>query len=57
MQKFKETGDSSYINSKWAFNLTKYSDKVLRDRALNIAKNLKHDGYLRGFASKFYKFL
>ena len=27
------------------------SDKVLRDKAFNIAKNPKYDGYQRGFAS------
>ena len=32
------------------------SDKVLRDKAFNIAKNLKHDGYQRGLASMVYKF-
>ena len=26
-------------------------DKVLRDKAFNIAKNPKYDGYQRGFAS------
>ena len=31
------------------------SDKVLRDRALNIDKNPKHDGYQCGLASIFYK--
>ena len=29
---------------------------VLRDRAFNIAKNLKYDGYQRGLASMVYKF-
>ena len=33
------------------------SDKVLRDRALNIAKNPEYDGYQRGVASMVYKFL
>ena len=33
-----------------------FSDKVLRDKAFNIAKNLKYDGYQRGFASMVYKF-
>ena len=33
------------------------SDKVLRDKAFNIAKNPKYDGYQRGLASMFYKFL
>ena len=32
------------------------SDKVLRDKAFNIAKNAKHDGYQRGLNSLVYKF-
>ena len=32
------------------------SDKVLRDKTFNIAKNLKYDGYQRGLASMIYKF-
>ena len=32
------------------------SDKVLRDKAFNIAKNPKYDGYPRGLASMVYKF-
>ena len=32
------------------------SDKVLRDRAFNIAKDPKYDGYQRGLASMVYKF-
>ena len=32
------------------------SDKVLRDKAFNIAKNPKHNGYQRGLASMVYKF-
>ena len=32
------------------------SDKTLRDKAFNIAKNPKHDGYQRGLASMIYKF-
>ena len=35
---------------------TTASDKVLRDKALNIAKNPKFDGYQRGLASIVYKF-
>ena len=31
-------------------------DKILRDKALNIAKNPKYDGYQRGLASMVYKF-
>ena len=32
------------------------SDKVLRDKAFNITKNSKYDGYQRGLASMVYKF-
>ena len=32
------------------------SDKVLKDKAFNIAKNPKHDGYQRGLGSMVYKF-
>ena len=32
------------------------ADKVLRDKAFNIAKNPKYDGYQRGLASMAYKF-
>ena len=32
------------------------SDKVLRDKAFNIAKNLQYDGYQRGISSIVYKF-
>ena len=32
------------------------SDKVLRNKAFNIAKNPKYDGYQRGLASMVYKF-
>ena len=32
------------------------SDKVLRDKAFNIGKNPKYDGYQRGLASISYKF-
>ena len=32
------------------------SDKVLRDKAFNITKNTKYDGYQRGLASIVYKF-
>ena len=32
------------------------SDKILRDKAFNIAKNPKYDGYQRGLASMAYKF-
>ena len=32
------------------------SDKILRDKAFNIAKNPKYDGYQSGLASMVYKF-
>ena len=32
------------------------SDKGLRDKAFQIAKNPKYDGYQRGLASMVYKF-
>ena len=32
------------------------SDKGLRDKTFNIAKNPKYDGYQKGLASMFYKF-
>ena len=34
----------------------KASDKVLRDKAFNIAKSPKYDGCQRGLASMVYKF-
>ena len=71
IKKFKETGDTSYIYknelNKTCFqhdmtygdfkDLAKRtaSDKVLRDKAFNIAKNPKYDGYQRGLASMVYK--
>ena len=72
IRKFKETGDTSYIYKNeldkacfqhdMAYGDFKdlarrtYSDKVLRDKAFNIAKNHKYDGYQRGLASMVYKF-
>ena len=72
IQKFKETGDTNYIYKneldKVCFahdatysdskDLTKrtVADKILRDKAFNIAKDLKCDGYQRGLASMVYKF-
>ena len=32
------------------------SDKVVRDKAFNFAKNSKYVGYQRGLAAKIYKF-
>ena len=72
IQKFKETGDTSYIYKNeldkacfqhdmayGGFKDLKWrtaSDKSLRDKAFNIAKTPKYDGYQRGFASMVYKF-
>ena len=72
IQKFKETGDTSYIYKneldKACFqhdmaygdfkDLTRRtaSDKILRDKAFNTAKNLKYNGYQRGIACMVYNF-
>ena len=65
IQKFKETGDASYIYKNEldkAYGDFKdlarrtASDKVLRDKAFNIAKNPKYDGYQNGLASMIYSF-
>ena len=37
-------------------NRKTFADKVLRDKAFNIAKDPKYDGYQRGLASMVYKF-
>ena len=71
-QKFKETGDTKYIyrneldkacfQHDMAYGDFKdlarrtASDKVLRDKAFNIAKSPKYDGYQRGLASMVYKY-
>ena len=72
IQKFKETGDSQYIyqneldracfqhgiaNGDFK-DLTRRtaSDKILHDKAFNIAKNLNYDGYVCRLASMVYKF-
>ena len=71
IQKFKETEDTSYIYQnkldKACFqhdmadgdfkDLARRtaSNKVLRDKAFNIAKNPKYDGYQRGLAFMVYK--
>ena len=72
IKKFKQTGDtrciyrneldkacfqhdSAYADHKDLINRTK-SDKVLRDKAYDIASNPEYDGYQRGLASMVYKF-
>ena len=47
--------DSAYADQKDLINRTE-ADKVLRDKAYNIASNPKYDGYQRGLASMVYKF-
>ena len=47
--------DSAYADHKDLINRTK-ADKVLRDKANDIASNPKYDGYQRGLASMVYKF-
>ena len=44
IQKFKQTGDSRYIY-KNELDKACAADKVLRDKAFNIAKSPKFDGY------------
>ena len=72
IKKFKETRDSRYIYKskfdKACFQhdmahgdvkdlpKRKASDKVLRYKAFNVAKNPKYDGYQRGVAYMVYKF-
>ena len=72
IQKFKQTGDSRYIygneldKARFQYDmaygdfkdLTKRAaaDKVLKNKAFNIAKDSKYDGYQRGLASLVYKF-
>ena len=71
IERFKETRDSRYIYQNelekacfWHdmaygdfkdLNRRTIADKVLRDKAFNIAKNTKYDGYQRGLASVVYK--
>ena len=72
IQKFKQTGnlkhldrteldkacfvlDATYSDSK-DFAVWTFSDKVLKDKAYVIAKNLKYVGYQRRFANTVYKF-
>ena len=46
--------DSAYVDHKDSISRTK-SNKVLRDKACNIASNPEYDGYQRGLASMVYK--
>ena len=72
IQKFKETGASKYIylnkldkacfQHDMAYGDFKdlprrtAADKALCDKAFNITKYLRHDGYKKGLASMVYKF-
>ena len=47
--------DSAYADHKDLINRTE-ADKVLRDKAYDIASNPKYDGYQRGLASMVYRF-
>ena len=46
--------DSAYADHKGLINRTE-SDKVLKDKAYDIASNPEYDGYQRGLASMVYK--
>ena len=72
IQRFKETGDTSYIYKNeldktcfqhdMAYEYFKdlarrtAADKVLRNKAFQIASHQKYDGYQRGLVSMVYKF-
>ena len=47
--------DSAYADNKDLINRTN-ADKVLKDKAYNIASNPEYDGYQRGLASMVYNF-
>ena len=47
--------DSAYADHKNLINRTE-ADKVLRDKAYDIASNPKYDGYQRGLVSMVHKF-
>ena len=47
--------DSAYADHKDLINRTE-ADKVVRDKAYDIASNPEYDGYQRGLASMVYKF-
>ena len=54
IKKFKEIHDAAYSDSKGLAKRT-VSDKVLKDRAYEIAINPKYNGYQRGLAYKFFE--
>ena len=56
IQKFKETGDTNYIFKNEDLTKRTVADKILKNKAFDIAKDPKYDGYQRGLASMVYKF-
>ena len=72
IQKFKESGDTNYIYKNKLYkacfahdpaysdskDLTKRTvgDKILKNKAFNIAKDPKYDAYQRGLGSMLYKY-
>ena len=64
IQKFKETGDTNYMYKNeldkacFVHDAAYYDskDKILKNKAFDIAKDPKYDGYQRGLASMVYKF-
>ena len=49
------THDAAHSDSKY-FTKRTVADKILKNRAFDIAKDSKYDGYQRGLASMVYKF-
>ena len=72
IKKFKETGDTNYLYKNeldkacfvhdaaysYSKDLTKrtVANKILKNKAFDIAKDSKYEGYQRGFASMIHKF-
>ena len=72
IQKFRETGDTNFIykneldkacfvhdaaySDSKDFTKRTVADKILKNKAFDIAKDPKYDGYQRGLASMVYKF-
>ena len=70
-KEYKETGHSRYVYQNQLDKVFQHdmvyrdfkdltrriaSDKILHNKAFDIAKNPKYDGYQRGLASMTYKF-
>ena len=54
--KILTTGLGFKVGQNAPFYTTTVADKTLRNKAFNIAKDPKYDGYQRGLASMVYKF-